>query len=73
MRNDYDECELILFEMMSIWKNVLYYFKFLGLLWELLTLCLPIPLVSVMYPWVLVVTYVMLNFSLLGINNPNMI
>ena len=23
-----------------------------GLLWELVTLCLPIPLVPVMYPWV---------------------
>ena len=56
MGNDYDECDLILLEMMSIWKNVLYYFKFLGLLWELVTLCLPIPLVPVMYPWVWVVT-----------------
>ena len=27
-----------------------------GLLWDLVTLCLPIPLVSVMYPWVWVVT-----------------
>ena len=27
-----------------------------GLLWELVTLCLPIPLVPVMYPWIWVVT-----------------
>ena len=27
-----------------------------GLLWESVTLCLPIPLVPVMYPWVWVVT-----------------
>ena len=37
----------------------MYFISFLigeGLLWESVTLCLPIPLVPVMYPWVWVVT-----------------
>ena len=44
-----DECELLkkMFYVVLNWE---------GLLWELVTLCLPIPLVPVMYPWVWVVT-----------------
>ena len=43
-----DECELLLRALASLNCE--------GLLWESVTLCLPIPLVPVMYPWVCVVT-----------------
>ena len=43
-----------------------------GLLWDLVTLCLPIPLVPVMYPWVWVVTKLVsehwLNSCIFGCN-----
>ena len=41
-----------------LWKGNVFYIvlNWEGLLWESVTLCLPIPLVPVMYPWVWVVT-----------------
>ena len=41
----------------DVYESVLYIVLICeGLLWDLVTLCLPIPLVPVMYPWVWVVT-----------------
>ena len=52
-----DECELLL-RALALLKNDVYRNGFYvvlnceGLLWESVTLYLPIPLVPVMYPWV---------------------
>ena len=56
----YEKCDLFLNKLVLLEKMLMEIFyivlNFEGLLWELVTLCLPIPLVPVMYPWVWVVT-----------------
>ena len=56
-----DECELLLralalLKIMFSGKVFYIVLNCEGLLWESVTLCLSIPLVPVMYPWVWVVT-----------------
>ena len=56
----YEKCDLFLNKLVLLEKMLMEMFDIVlnyeGLLWELVILCLPIPLVSVMYPWVWVMT-----------------
>ena len=56
----YEKCDLFLKKLVLLEKMLIEMFYIVlnceGLLWESVTLCLPIPLVPVMYPWVWVVT-----------------
>ena len=56
----YEKCDLFLNKLVLLEKMLMEMFYIVlnceGLLLELVTLCLPIPLVSVMYPWVWVMT-----------------
>ena len=56
----YEKCDLLFKKLVLLEKMLMEMFYIIlnceGLLWELVTLCLPIPLVPVMYPWVWVVT-----------------
>ena len=55
----FEKCDLYLNKLVLLEKMLMEMFYIIlnceGLLWELVTLCLPIPLVPVMYPWVWVV------------------
>ena len=56
----YEKCDLFLNKLVLLEKMLMEMFYIVlnceGLLWELVTLCLPIPLVLVMYPWIWIVT-----------------